>query len=285
MTAAEAERALAHFVEQRLPHFGPPEDAMLTEDWAMAHSLLSVPLNLGVLHPLDVVRAAEAAYRAGHVPLPSAEGFIRQVLGWREYIWQLYWRFGKGYPRRNALGAHAPLPDWWTELDADAVTARCLRTALEGVRDRGWTHHIQRLMVLGNHALQRGYRPRELSDWFREAFVDGFEWVMPPNVIGMSQHADGGLLATKPYSSGGAYVQPDVRPLRRLRVRPEGPVGRGRLPVHSRLLGLGAPPPRPAGRQQPDVPGRGLDEPAGRPGRRARAGGGPRALLTDRPLL
>ena len=206
VTAAEASRALAHFVEHRLPHFGPPEDAMLTEDWAMAHSLLSVPLNLGLLHPLDVVRAAESAYRAGAVPLPSAEGFVRQVLGWREYVWQLYWRFGRGYPRRNALRAHAPLPDWWTELDADAVTARCLATALAGVRDRGWTHHIQRLMVLGNHALQRGYRPRELSDWFREAFVDGFEWVMPPNVIGMSQHADGGRLATKPYSSGGAYL-------------------------------------------------------------------------------
>jgi deoxyribodipyrimidine photolyase-related protein len=206
VTSAEARRALAHFVEQRLPHFGPPEDAMLTADWAMAHSLLSVPLNLGVLHPLDVVAEAEAAYCSGAVPLASAEGFIRQVLGWREYIWQLYWHFGKGYPRRNALSAHAPLPDWWTELDAGAVTARCLRTALEGVRDRGWTHHIQRLMILGNHALQRGYQPRELSDWFREAFVDGFEWVMPPNVIGMSQHADGGLLATKPYSSGGAYV-------------------------------------------------------------------------------
>ena len=206
VTAEEAQQALAHFVEHRLPHFGPTEDAMLTRDWAMAHSLLSVPLNLGVLHPLDAVRAAEAAYRAGSVPLAGAEGFIRQVLGWREYMWQLYWRFGRGYLRRNALRAHAPLPDWWAELDADAVTARCLRTALEGVRDRGWTHHIQRLMVLGNHALQRGYRPRELSDWFREAFVDGFEWVMPPNVIGMSQHADGGLLATKPYSSGGAYV-------------------------------------------------------------------------------
>lgn len=206
VTAAEARRALAHFVEHRLPHFGPPEDAMLTEDWAMAHSLLSVPLNLGLLHPLEVVGEAEAAYRTGDVPLPSAEGFVRQVLGWREYIWQLYWRFGKDYPRRNALRAHTPLPAWWRELDADAVTARCLRVALEGVRDRGWSHHIQRLMVLGNHALQRGYDPRELSDWFRECYVDGFEWVMPPNVIGMSQHADGGMLATKPYSSGGAYI-------------------------------------------------------------------------------
>jgi len=206
VTADEAKRALTHFVEQRLPHFGPPEDAMLTDDWAMAHSLLSVPLNLGLLHPLDAVRAAEDAHRSGAVPLPSAEGFVRQVLGWREYVWQLYWRFGRGYQRRNALEARTPLPDWWTDLDAGAVTAKCLSTALEGVRDRGWTHHIQRLMVLGNHALQRGYRPAELSDWFRETFVDGFEWVMPPNVIGMSQHADGGMLATKPYSSGGAYI-------------------------------------------------------------------------------
>lgn len=206
VTAAEARTALAHFVEHRLPHFGPPEDAMLTADWAMAHSLLSVPLNLGVLHPLDAVRAAEAAWVAGAAPLASVEGFVRQVLGWREYVWQLYWRFGPEYRDRNALRAHAPLPDWWTSLDADAVTANCLSTAMAGVRDRGWSHHIQRLMVLGNHALQRGYTPAELSDWYATAFVDGFAWVMPPNVIGMSQHADGGMMATKPYSSGGAYI-------------------------------------------------------------------------------
>ena len=206
VTAGEARRALAHFVEHRLPHFGPPEDAMLTQDWAMAHSLLSVPMNLGVLHPLDVVREAESAYHSGDVPLPSAEGFVRQVLGWREYIWQLYWRFGPDYLDRNALRARTPLPEWWESLDADAVTANCLRTALEGVRDRGWNHHIQRLMILGNHALQRGYDPSRLTDWYATAFVDGFAWVMPPNVIGMSQHADGGMMATKPYSSGGAYI-------------------------------------------------------------------------------
>ncbi len=206
VTPAEAERALAHFIEHRLPSFGRFEDAIMADDWAMAHSLLSVPLNLGVLHPLDAVRAAEQAYRTGSAPLPAVEGFIRQILGWREYMWHLYWQFGPDYADNNALHATTPLPDWWTNLDSDAVTAACLRDALQGVRDRGWNHHIQRLMVLGNHALQRGYDPRALTEWFATAYVDGFRWVMPTNVIGMSQHADGGMLATKPYASGGAYL-------------------------------------------------------------------------------
>ena len=139
-------------------------------------------------------------------PLAAVEGFIRQILGWREYMWHLYWHFGPGYTRNNELHARTALPKWWRELDADAVTAECLRHALTGVRDRGWTHHIQRLMVLGSHALQRGYRPAELTEWFATAYVDGFRWVMPTNVVGMSQHADGGKLATKPYTSGGAYI-------------------------------------------------------------------------------
>ncbi len=206
VTPAEAKRALARFIEHRLPLFGRYEDAILAQDWAMSHSLLSVPLNLGVLHPLDAVEAAERAYRADAAPLPAVEGFIRQILGWREYMWHLYWHFGPDYTDHNELNARTPLPDWWADLDADAVTARCLHHALKGVRDRGWTHHIQRLMVLGSHALQRGYRPDELTDWFATAFVDGFRWVMPTNVVGMSQHADGGLLATKPYTSGGAYI-------------------------------------------------------------------------------
>ena len=206
VTPAEARQALDHFIEHRLPSFGRFEDAVMADDWAMAQSLLSVPLNLGVLHPLDVVHAAEQAYRAGSAPLPAVEGFIRQILGWREYMWHLYWHFGPDYVDNNALGATTPLPDWWADLDSDAVTAACLRDALQGVRDRGWNHHIQRLMVLGNHALQRGYDPRALTEWFATAYVDGFRWVMPTNVIGMSQHADGGMLATKPYASGGAYL-------------------------------------------------------------------------------
>ena len=206
VTPAEAEQALRQFLAQRLGMFGRYEDAMMGQDWAMSHSLLSVPLNLGVLHPLDAVHAAEQAYRDGSAPLAAVEGFVRQILGWREYMWQLYWHFGPGYLDENTLEAHTPLPDWWTGLDAGAVDAECLRQALDGVAARGWAHHIQRLMVLGNHALQRGYSPRQLSDWFASAFVDGFAWVMPTNVIGMSQHADGGKVATKPYTSGGAYI-------------------------------------------------------------------------------
>jgi deoxyribodipyrimidine photolyase-related protein len=206
VTPTEAKRALDRFIAQRLATFGRYEDAIMGEDWAMSHSLLSVPLNLGVLHPLDAVEAAEKAYRNGDAPLAAVEGFIRQILGWREYMWHLYWHFGPGYTRNNELHARTALPTWWRELDADAVTAECLRHALMGVRDRGWTHHIQRLMVLGNHALQRGYRPAELTEWFATAYVDGFRWVMPTNVIGMSQHADGGKLATKPYAAGGAYI-------------------------------------------------------------------------------
>jgi deoxyribodipyrimidine photolyase-related protein len=206
ITRAEALSALETFVLDRLSHFGPHEDAVLTKDWTMAHSLLSVPLNHGLLHPLEVVYAAEDAYRSGDAPLASVEGFVRQVLGWREYVWHLYWHLGAEYRHCNDFDARNPLPQWWAELRPGAIRAACLRAALEGVRDHGWVHHIQRLMVLGNHALQRGYDPAALNDWFITSFVDGFPWVMPVNVIGMSQHADGGVIATKPYLSGGAYL-------------------------------------------------------------------------------
>lgn len=202
VTADEAQQALTHFLVHRLPAFGPHEDAVLAADPWMAHSLLSVPLNLGLLDPLEVVsRAADA-----DAPLASREGFVRQVLGWREYIWHLYWHLGPSYREVNALGAREPLPDWFVDLDADAVEAACLRSALAGVRDHGWAHHIVRLMVLGSWALQRGYDPAALTDWFHASFVDGYAWVMAANVLGMSQHADRGVVATKPYTSGGAYL-------------------------------------------------------------------------------
>ncbi|MEU9840550.1 cryptochrome/photolyase family protein [Actinomadura sp. NPDC048032] len=203
---AEARRALRAFVEKRLPTFGLWEDAVLAEDWAMSHSLLSASLNLGLLDPAECVEAAEAAFRAGDAPLNSVEGYVRQVAGWREYMWNLYWHFGPRYRESNALGHDAPLPGWFAELDAGAVRARCLSTTLAQVRDRGWVHHIPRLMILGNHALQRGWDPAAVTDWFHRCFVDGYDWVMLTNVIGMSQYADGGRITTKPYTSGGAYI-------------------------------------------------------------------------------
>jgi len=207
VTREEAVTALAHFVEHRLPEFGPTEDAMLAEDPWMAHSALSPALNLGLLHPLECAQAAEQAYRSGNAPLNSVEGYVRQVIGWREYVWSLYWHFPRDYRERNALGATGDLPEWFSSLDAAGeVTANCLGSVLRDLRERGWVHHIPRLMVLGNYALQRGWDPRQVTAWFHEAFVDGYDWVMLPNVTGMSQHADGGVLATKPYASGGAYI-------------------------------------------------------------------------------
>ncbi|MFG2313373.1 cryptochrome/photolyase family protein [Streptomyces sp. NPDC048566] len=202
----EALAALRRFVEHRLGGFGAYEDAMLTADPVMSHSLLSSSLNLGLLHPAECVEAAEDAWRAGDAPINSVEGFVRQIAGWREYVWHLYWYFGDAYRDSNTLGHHAPLPDWFLDLDADAVTARCLATTLAQVRDTGWTHHIPRLMLLGSHALQQGWDPRAVTDWFHRCFVDGYDWVMLPNVVGMSQYADGGRMTTKPYTSGGAYV-------------------------------------------------------------------------------
>lgn len=207
VTRVEALAALADFLDHRLESFGPYEDAAMPGDWAMAHSLLSVPMNLGLLDPLEVARAAVERYRLGQAPLQSVEGFVRQVVGWREWVWQLYWHLGDDYvSRSNHFGHHNPLPDAMTGLTPELVDSRCLKTVLAEVRDRGWTHHINRLMVLGNFALQRGLDPRELNQWFIDAFVDGTPWVMPANVVGMSQHADGGRVATKPYLSGGSYL-------------------------------------------------------------------------------
>ncbi|MFG3322468.1 cryptochrome/photolyase family protein [Streptomyces sp. NPDC048171] len=205
-TRTEARAALKRFLARRLGSFGPYEDAMLAADPVMSHSLLSSSLNLGLLDPVECAERAEAEWRAGRAPMGSVEGFVRQIAGWREYVWQLYWYFGEEYRRSNELRHTAPLPDWWSELDADAVRARCLHTVLAQVRDTGWTHHIPRLMVLGSHALQRGWDPAAVTDWFHRCFVDGYDWVMVPNVVGMSQYADGGRMTTKPYTSGGAYV-------------------------------------------------------------------------------
>jgi deoxyribodipyrimidine photolyase-related protein len=207
VTRTEALAALEHFVATRLPHFGPVEDAMLAADRTLAHSVLSPVMNLGLLDPLEAVRAAEAAYRRGNAPLASVEGYVRQVIGWREYVNGVYWWAPDDYRDRNHLDATVALPDWWWSLDAEGqVEAACLSDVLRDLREDGWVHHIPRLMVLGGYALQRGFSPRELTEWFHQAFLDGYDWVMLANVVGMSQHGDGGLMATKPYTAGGAYI-------------------------------------------------------------------------------
>ncbi|MDZ5443741.1 cryptochrome/photolyase family protein [Micromonospora sp. 4G57] len=205
-TTKEAKARLRHFLRHRLAAFGPYDDAMLSTDPWLAHSMLSSSFNLGLLDPMEAVRGAERAYRREGAPLPSVEGFVRQILGWRDYIWHTYWYFEAGWRTSNELGARRSLPGWWNDLDADAVDAHCLSDVLAGVRDRAWVHHIPRLMVLGNYALQRGWRPAELVEWFHTRFVDGYEWVMTGNVVGMSQYADLGRMTTKPYVGGGAYI-------------------------------------------------------------------------------
>jgi deoxyribodipyrimidine photolyase-related protein len=207
VTRDEALAALEVFVTRRLDAFGPHEDAMLDGDRWMAHSMLSATMNLGLLHPVEVARRAVRAYHDGQARLESVEGFVRQVVGWRDYVWHVYWHTGEDYRDGNALEAGRPLPSWFADLDPRGeVRARCLSDVLRSVREEGWTHHIPRLMVLGNWALQHGYDPLAVTDWFHRSFVDGYDWVMVPNIVGMSQHADGGLMATKPYAAGGAYI-------------------------------------------------------------------------------
>jgi deoxyribodipyrimidine photolyase-related protein len=194
---------LRHFVERELARFGPYEDAMTTGSWNLAHSVLSPYLSLGLILPGEVCDAVEEAYRRGGVPLNSAEGFIRQVIGWREYVWGLYWLWPE-HGDANVFDHRRHLPPAFT---GDAPTAmRCLTETLEGLEERAWVHHIPRLMVLSNLANLYGIHPRRVMEWMTSRYIDAADWVMVPNVMGMGLWADGGRMATKPYVSGGAYI-------------------------------------------------------------------------------
>ena len=204
VTRAEARLALDDFIQHRLPEFGRYQDAMWSHEPWLYHSRLSAALNLKLLDPRDVVAAAENAFRQGHAPLPAVEGFIRQILGWREYVRGIYWRFMPDYARRNALDAHQPLPAfYWT----GQTELNCLKHALGQTLDYGYAHHIQRLMVTGLFALLVGVEPRALHEWYLAVYVDAVEWVELPNTVGMSQFADGGVMASKPYAASGKYIQ------------------------------------------------------------------------------
>ena len=214
VTREDAKALLERFVTERLAEFGPYEDAMVDGEPDLLHSTLSAALNVGLLHPRECIERAERAYREGRVPLASAEGFVRQLLGWREYVRGMYWLLMPGFREANALGATLPLPMWYWAPDGeaygDATTApcgmRCLADTVRQVRDHGRVHHIPRLMVQSNFATLLGVVPAALNRWFWAGFVDGYEWVTLPNVNGMSTWGDGGKMMSKPYVSSGAYI-------------------------------------------------------------------------------
>jgi deoxyribodipyrimidine photolyase-related protein len=199
----EALEQLTHFIDDALPHFGDFQDAMSCHAERLFHSMLSFALNVKMLHPREVVDAAEAAYRSGKAPLAAAEGFIRQILGWREYVRGVYWARMPGYTEHNHFGHTQPLPVWFWN---GKVRMRCLQHAIGQSLEQAHAHHIQRLMVIGNFALLAGLNTTEVHQWYLGVYIDAFEWVEAPNTIGMSQFADGGQLATKPYVASAAYI-------------------------------------------------------------------------------
>ncbi len=203
VTAAEAALALADFITQRLPLFGDYQDAMAEGQDTLFHALLSTSLNLGLLLPAQVCEAAEAAWREGRAPLNAVEGFIRQILGWREYVRGLYWLKMPGYAELNALGASRKLPAmYW----GAPTSMACMRAAIGQTERLAYAHHIQRLMVTGNFALLAGVAPEEINRWYLAVYADAFEWVELPNTHGMAIWADGGIMASKPYAASGAYI-------------------------------------------------------------------------------
>lgn len=203
-TRTDALRALDHFVSRNLAGFGPYEDASTNQSWTLHHSLLSPYLNNGLLHASEVVAAAIKAYHENDLPIQSVEAFVRQVIGWREYINGMYWFLGEDYRELNGLNANRRLLPVF--VDSKKSKMNCVSSVVADVEKRAWTHHIPRLMILSNLALITGTNPQEFLDWMRENFIDAAQWVMVPNVIGMGVHADGGKLMTKPYAAGGAYI-------------------------------------------------------------------------------
>ncbi|WP_299294123.1 cryptochrome/photolyase family protein [uncultured Tateyamaria sp.] len=199
----QARRALAHFVAHALPKFGDFQDAMLADNRFLYHAVIGLYINVGLLDPLEVCRAVEQAWKDGDAPINAAEGFIRQIIGWREYVRGIYFHEGPEYPRRNGLNHQRKLPDFFWGAE---TRMRCVSKAVEQTGAEAYAHHIQRLMVTGNFALLAGLDPGEVSEWYLAVYADAFEWVEAPNVVGMSQFADGGVIASKPYVSSGAYI-------------------------------------------------------------------------------
>jgi deoxyribodipyrimidine photolyase-related protein len=203
VTADQADAELQQFVDEILPNFGDYQDAMVKGEPYLYHSMISAYLNAGLLLPLDVIRRAEAAWYEGRAPLNAVEGFIRQILGWREYVRGIYWTEMPDYAERNHLEARRPLPQmYWTgKTDMD-----CMAAAIGDTIEHAYSHHIQRLMVTGNLALLAGLAPAEVSEWYLAVYADAYEWVELPNTLGMALYGDGGIMASKPYAASGKYI-------------------------------------------------------------------------------
>lgn len=203
VTREQAEAALDGFIDNALPWFGDFQDAMVAGEKFLYHSLLSTSLNIGLLSPLEVCQRVEMAYDEGKAPLNAVEGFIRQIIGWREYVRGIYWHEGPTYKNNNFFNAERPLPDFYWTAKTDMA---CMQAAIVQTKEEAYAHHIQRLMVTGTFALLAGVHPHDVHEWYLAVYADAFEWVELPNTLGMSQFADGGLLASKPYAASGAYI-------------------------------------------------------------------------------
>ncbi len=203
VTAEQAEQALDYFLAHALPQFGETQDAMLMDQKFLHHAVLSPYINIGLLDPLHVCRRVEEEYHKGRVPLASAEGFVRQIIGWREYIRGIYWLKMPDYAEVNALNATRPLPAFYWTGETDM---NCVSHAVKQTREEAYAHHIQRLMITGNFALIAGLDPVQVHEWYLAVYADAYEWVELPNTIGMALHADGGLLGSKPYAASGNYI-------------------------------------------------------------------------------
>jgi (6-4)DNA photolyase len=229
-TAEAAEHQLNWFLEHCLPNFGRFQDALAEESPWLFHGLVSMYLNVGLLDPLEVCQRVERHWRGGHCDLAAAEGFVRQVLGWREYVRGIYWLSAPEYATRNHLAATRSVPGWFWTADTEL---RCLNQALSQSLELGYAHHIQRLMVIGNFALLAGLDVQEVCDWFLAVYVDAFEWVELPNTLGMALHADGGLMASKPYAASGKYIQRQGDHCSGCRYTPARMTGEGACPYNS----------------------------------------------------
>jgi deoxyribodipyrimidine photolyase-related protein len=229
VTRLDAMRAFDDFLDHRLPLFGDYEDAMITGEPLMYHSGVSHLLNAGLLDPTEMVRSVEARFRTNKAPLNSVEGFVRQIIGWREYVYGIYHTFMPDYRSRNAWNATTPLPAFFWTASTDM---NCLRQCIGGVVEQGFSHHIQRLMVICNFATLAGLSPQAVNDWFHAMYIDSHDWVVTPNVIGMGMNADGGTMATKPYVSSAAYINRMSDYCKGCRYDPSKRTGNGACPFN-----------------------------------------------------